>query len=87
MTNIGIDNPRCRHVALTQCKCDTSFLFNCQPHDNAQHIYIYCKETTCINVMTFMTHNDCCENLTHTGLVIIESPTHSYIPIDVLASI
>ena len=91
MTNIGDGNPRCRWrclhcVTLTQYKYNTSFLFNCQPHDNAQHIYIYCEETTCTDVTTFVTHNDCCENLT--GLVlIIESPTHSYIPIDVLASI
>ena len=71
-------------LTLTQCKYDTSFLFNCQPHDNAQHIYIYCKETTCTDVMTFMTHNDCCENLTYTGLVIIESPTLS--PINILSN-
>ena len=69
-------------LTLTQCKYDTSLLFNCQPHDNAQQIYIYCEETTCTDVTTYVTHNDCCENLT--GLVIIiESPTvaQQYAPI------
>ena len=53
MTTRGADGGA--YITLTQCKYDTSLLFNYQPHDNAQHIYIYCEETTCTSVTTFMT--------------------------------